>query len=92
MNLLPFVDAFPGGRAAFCEGVGTYGSDLSRWVNGVVQVPAAKCPVIERVSKGKVTCEELRPDIKWVRLADGKWPWHRKGRPAVDLTRQRAAA
>lgn len=29
------------------------------------RVPAEVCPEIERVTKGAVRCEELRPDIAW---------------------------
>lgn len=29
------------------------------------QVPAEKCPLIERATNGTVRCEELRPDIQW---------------------------
>jgi len=29
------------------------------------QVPAERCPAIERATGGAVTCEELRPDVDW---------------------------
>jgi DNA-binding transcriptional regulator YdaS (Cro superfamily) len=32
---------------------------------GERQVPAEKCPLIERVTKYRVRCEELRPDVAW---------------------------
>ena len=32
------------------------------------RVPADHCPAIERVTDGKITCEELRPDVDWAYL------------------------
>jgi DNA-binding transcriptional regulator YdaS (Cro superfamily) len=32
------------------------------------RVPAERCPDIERVTLGAVTCEELRPDVDWAYL------------------------
>lgn len=48
------------------------------------QVPAPRCVAIELATDGTVTCEEMRPDVLWVRMRDRKWP-HPKGRPLVDL-------
>ncbi|EXI61503.1 Cro/Cl family transcriptional regulator [Mannheimia granulomatis] len=41
---------------------------VSFWVNGKRQVPAERCPEIEKFTEGKVTCEELRPDVNWAVL------------------------
>lgn len=38
---------------------------LSQWRTGVREVPAERCPTIERETGGLVTCEELRPDVEW---------------------------
>ena len=38
---------------------------LSQWKTGARQVPAERCPAIERATNGAVTCEELRPDVGW---------------------------
>lgn len=46
-------------------------------------VPAEFCPAIEHATAGEVTCEELRSDVAWVRVADVSWP-HPDGRPLVD--------
>lgn len=32
------------------------------------KVPAERCPEIEKFTEGKVTCEELRPDVNWAVL------------------------
>jgi DNA-binding transcriptional regulator YdaS (Cro superfamily) len=53
---------------------------VSRWKRE--QVPADVCPEIERITG--VTCEELRPDVNWVRVKDKKWP-HPQGRPLMDV-------
>lgn len=31
-------------------------------------VPAERCPTIERLTGGEVTCEQLRPDVDWACL------------------------
>lgn len=42
------------------------------WANGKRQVPAERCPDIERITKGLVTCEELRPDVNWAVLRNSE--------------------
>ncbi len=32
------------------------------------RVPADRCPSIERLTEGAVTCEALRPDVEWAVL------------------------
>ena len=41
---------------------------ISLWKTGARQVPAERCPVIERATGGAVRCEELRPDVDWAYL------------------------
>jgi len=38
---------------------------VSQWRYGIKQVPAERCPAIEKATGGAVRCEELRPDIDW---------------------------
>lgn len=38
-------------------------SAINQMCSGLRQVPAGRCPDIERVTNGAVTCEELRPDL-----------------------------
>lgn len=45
------------------------------------------CARLERVSKGLMSCEALRPDLKWHRVPDKSWRWHRKGRPVLDVAK-----
>ena len=49
--------------------------------------PPDRCPDIERATEGSVTCEEIRPDVRWIRVPDAEWP-HRAGRPCIDVARQ----
>ena len=54
-------------------------------------VSAEGCCDIERALAGAVTCEELRPDLRWQRMADDLWPWHPNGRPLLDVSVETAA-
>lgn len=36
------------------------------------KTPIIRCPEIERITDGKVTCEELRPDVNWGVLRNSK--------------------
>lgn len=48
---------------------------VNQWCKGLREVPAERCPAIERLTRNKaaeqgdqelvVTCEELRPDVAW---------------------------
>lgn len=38
------------------------------WFNTDRDFPAEHCPAIERATGGKVTCEQLRPDVDWAVL------------------------
>lgn len=59
---------------------------MSQWLTGVRAVPPDRCPAIERATDGRVTVEELRPDLagRWYRVPDPDWP-HPKGRPLLDV-------
>ena len=54
-------------------------------------IPPARCPDIERATGGQYSCEQLRPDVRWVRVQDAQWPWHVAGRPLIDVTASAAA-
>lgn len=41
---------------------------ISQWFNGRRQIPAKRCPAIEKATGGAVTCEEMRPDVDWAYL------------------------
>jgi DNA-binding transcriptional regulator YdaS (Cro superfamily) len=47
-------------------------------------VPPDRCAEIERATGGAVTCEELRPDVPWIRGPNGE--------PLIDVARLRKEA
>ena len=54
-----------GSSAALAEALGCRPEFVSQLKTGRRPVPAELCPVIERLTAGTVTCEDLRPDIEW---------------------------
>lgn len=56
----------------FAKALGVPAPLLSQWTATDLtkrrQVPAERCPEIEKATAGAVTCEELRPDIDWAYL------------------------
>lgn len=53
-------------------------------VHGWARIPEKYCPDIERAKQGAVTVEQIRPDVRWLRVADSAWP-HPEGRPVLDV-------
>lgn len=41
---------------------------VSQWKDEGRRVPAKHCPSIERLTRGVVSCEDLRPDVDWAYL------------------------
>lgn len=70
-----------GGPTAVARMLGIKAPSVIGW-NG--RVPLDRCPAIERATEGRVTVSELRPDVRWVRVADPDWP-HPDGRPCIDV-------
>lgn len=85
MQLAEFV-AERGAQTALARALACQPQLVWQWANRVRGVPVERCPAIERETGGKVTCDELRPDVRWVRVADVDWPWHPGGRPLMDVT------
>jgi DNA-binding transcriptional regulator YdaS (Cro superfamily) len=54
-----------GNLATLARQLGLKPPSVFPWVSGKQQVPAARCPTIERLTGGVVRCEELRPDVEW---------------------------
>jgi DNA-binding transcriptional regulator YdaS (Cro superfamily) len=92
MNLRDFVKP-RGNVVRLAEMLAVPPALVSQWTasSGARQVPADRCPAIERATDGAVSCEEMRPDVGWFRLADPEWPWHPKGRPLIDLSTKETA-
>jgi DNA-binding transcriptional regulator YdaS (Cro superfamily) len=88
MDLKTYTE--PAGAAAkLAKALGIAPALISQWTTEKEprQVPAPRCVAIEAETAGAVTCEEMRPDVLWVRVKDRKWP-HPKGRPLIDLSQQ----
>ena len=63
---------------------------VSEWSRGERPVPADRAADIERITEGVVPCEDIRPDLEWARIPDKSWPWHKRGRPVLDVTKAAA--
>lgn len=86
MMLKEFLAASPRGMAAsIAAAIGVQPVMVSQWASRVKPVPTERCCELERATEGKVTCEELRADVRWHREADSRWPWHPNGRPLIDI-------
>jgi DNA-binding transcriptional regulator YdaS (Cro superfamily) len=67
MNALQRVFSLCGGQTALAKKLGIRQSAVGNWaIRG--RVPAERCPDVERLVNGAVTCEELRPDVDWAYL------------------------
>lgn len=77
-----------GGPTAVARMLGIKAPSVIGWSG---RPPAERCPAIERATAGRVPCETLRPDMRWVRVADPTWP-HPQGRPCLDVAGPAAQA
>ena len=57
-----------GGQAVLARLLGVKAPTVNQWVHAARPIPAERCPVIERLTAGAVTCEDLRPDVDWAYL------------------------
>lgn len=73
-------------RAAVAQAVRMHDQYLYQCLTGRRPTPAERCPDIERATQARVTCEQLRPDVRWLRVPDPHWP-HVSGRPCIDAAR-----
>lgn len=69
MTLSEWIKAEPGRASALAAALGIRDPKsavlIYLWANGRRQVPADRCPAIERETDGAVRCEDLRPDVDW---------------------------
>lgn len=54
-----------GGQANLARELGVSPPTVNQWAHGKRQIPAERCPEIERATGGEVRCEDLRPDVAW---------------------------
>jgi DNA-binding transcriptional regulator YdaS (Cro superfamily) len=74
MKLNDYLNANPGSGSRLAADLGVNPVMVTQWRHGKKRVPAERCPEIERATSGKVTCEELRPDLsgEWAYLRESK--------------------
>ena len=66
MNISEYLATGKETQSSLASKLGMKNSVLvNQWANGVRQVPAERCPAIERATGGAVRCEDLRPDVEW---------------------------
>lgn len=71
-NILP-IDAaaqIVGSKAKLAKELNVSRQAINNW--RITKVPSDRCPSIERITKGKVLCEKLRPDVDWTVLRNSK--------------------
>lgn len=63
----PIQDAIDlaGSITNFSKMLGVTPQAVCFWRDGKRQIPADKCPLIEKVTGGVISCERLRPDVAW---------------------------
>lgn len=67
MNLKTYLDK-RGTNIPLARTLGVSQVVVSQWKTGARQVPAERCPAIEKATDGVVRCEDLRPDVDWAYL------------------------
>lgn len=84
MNLSDYLSSGRGIQSALCNAIGAHSPDMTRWASGQRPVPPERCLAIERFTDGQVAVEQMRPDLRWIRVPDPNWP-NAKGRPCIDV-------
>lgn len=66
-DVLPIVEACEavGGQAVMARSLGVTPAAVNQWCKGLRAVPAERCPAIQRLTHGRITCKRLRPDVDW---------------------------
>lgn len=70
-----------GSQSALAAALGVTKAAVWQWKEDGRKVPAEHCPVIERLTGGKVRCEQLRPDVDWAYLRAPTAPTPKKQAP-----------
>ena len=83
MELKTYIEQERGQASRLARAIGINSVLISQWASGVRQVPAERCPAIERATNCAVTCEELRPDVDWAVLRGKKRKAELKARKAA---------
>jgi DNA-binding transcriptional regulator YdaS (Cro superfamily) len=89
MRLITFIEE-RGAQSKIAKALEISPVLIHQWAHELRPVPVDRCPSIEFETVGSVTCEELCPDVNWVRIPDPDWP-NPQGRPLVDHSQKKAA-
>lgn len=54
-------------QKALADAIGVPSRNIWAWLERG-NVPAERCPAIEKATNGAVRCEDLRPDVDWAYL------------------------
>lgn len=65
MKLAEYLDSTRTSQAAFAKLLGVSQGLIYQWIAGKRPISAEQCPVIERITGGAVTCEELNAKVDW---------------------------
>jgi len=63
MNLKKFFET--ASQADMARALGVTPGAVNQWISGQTALSAERCLLIEEYTQGKVTCEDLRPDVRW---------------------------
>lgn len=80
------IEMMPSERSVVARAARMNEQYLYQCLTGRRSTPSERCPLIERATDARITCEELRPDVTWSRIPDAGWP-HPDGRPVIDVAR-----
>jgi DNA-binding transcriptional regulator YdaS (Cro superfamily) len=72
MKLSEYIAQERGRQAKLAKALNVPSVSVYQWAAGIREVPAKRCPSIERHTGGAVTCEELLPDVDWAYLRRSK--------------------
>jgi len=61
-----------GSQAELARRLNATRPQVNEWTKRQRPVPLARCQQIEDATDGRVTCEQLRPDVEWLRDVDGR--------------------
>lgn len=65
MSAIVRVVQIVGSQRRLADLLGVKAPTVSQWIKGRRQVPVLRCLEIERITRGEVSREDLRPDIRW---------------------------
>jgi DNA-binding transcriptional regulator YdaS (Cro superfamily) len=57
-----------GSQSELARLLGVSPQAVRQWYTNETGVPPRRCPQIERLTRGKVMCEQLREEFEWVRV------------------------